>query len=209
MQNNHFSPAYRIETDRLVLRCWQPQDAPLMLAAVSANVDHLRPWMPWVQDEPELIEEKITRLRKFRAQFDLDESYTYAIFNPDETRVLGGTGLHPRSWPGALEIGYWIDKDFTHKGLASEAAAVLTRVAFELHKVHRVEIHCDAHNTLSAAIPRRLGFIHEGTLRGRLKLSEGDWKDEMIWSLFAEDYPASPSFHAQLRAYDAIGRKIL
>jgi hypothetical protein len=39
-------PAYRIHTHRLVLRCWQPTDAPLLKAAIDVNLEHLRPWMP-------------------------------------------------------------------------------------------------------------------------------------------------------------------
>ena len=30
-------PAYRIHTQRLVLRCWQPTDAPLLKAAIDAT----------------------------------------------------------------------------------------------------------------------------------------------------------------------------
>jgi len=37
-------PAYRIHTSRLVLRCWHPQDAPLLKAAIDTNLEHLRPW---------------------------------------------------------------------------------------------------------------------------------------------------------------------
>ena len=46
-------PAYRIHTQRLVLRCWQPTDAPLLKAAIDANLEHLRPWLPWAQYEPD------------------------------------------------------------------------------------------------------------------------------------------------------------
>src|SRR5688500_1778869 len=101
-------PAYRIETPRLVLRCWQPADAPLLAAATAASVEHLRPWMPWIQQEPEELEAKVQRLRAFRARFDTDVDYVYAIFSPDEREVIGGTGLHPRIGEGGLEIGYWI-----------------------------------------------------------------------------------------------------
>ena len=45
-------PPYRIETDRLTIRCWEPRDAPLLKQAVDASLDHLRPWMPWARDEP-------------------------------------------------------------------------------------------------------------------------------------------------------------
>jgi RimJ/RimL family protein N-acetyltransferase len=39
-------PPYRIETERMVLRCWDPADAGLLKEAIDASLDHLRPWMP-------------------------------------------------------------------------------------------------------------------------------------------------------------------
>ena len=57
MISSKFSnPAYRIETKRLVVRCYDPSDAPLLAESVSENVEHLRPWMPWVYSEPEPME---------------------------------------------------------------------------------------------------------------------------------------------------------
>lgn len=209
MPENFFSPAYRIETERLVIRCWNPQDAPLLQAAAQVNIEHLRPFMPWVNSEPEALETKIERLRGFRAAFDRDENYTYAIFDREDRRVLGGTGLHPRVGAGAIEIGYWIHKDFIGQGLASETAAALTKVAFEIHQLRRVEIHCAPENVRSAAVPRKLGFTHEATLRERFPYSPVTWTDTMIWSLFADDYPQTPCAQAYLKAYDMAGRLML
>ena len=62
---------YRIETDRLVIRCYQPTDAVLLKQAIDESLDHLRPWMPWAMEEPETVEEKVARLRRVRGQFDL------------------------------------------------------------------------------------------------------------------------------------------
>ncbi len=44
-------PAYRILTPRLCLRCWNPEDAPTIKAAVDASREHLIPWMSWAQEE--------------------------------------------------------------------------------------------------------------------------------------------------------------
>ena len=46
------SPTPVLETERLVLRCWRPSDAPLLRDAVDSSLDHLREWMPWAEDEP-------------------------------------------------------------------------------------------------------------------------------------------------------------
>lgn len=202
-------PAYRIRTSRLVLRCWNPSDAQLLKDAIDASLGHLRPWMPWANDEPEPVEKKIARLRNFRARFDQDEDYVYGVFNPDETRVLGGTGLHTRLGYRALEIGYWIHADFINQGLATELSTALTKVAFEINHVQRVEIHCDPRNVRSASVPRKLGYLHEATLRKRVSASETEFLDSMIWTLFDTDYPTTPAAKTEIEAFDAMGRRIL
>jgi RimJ/RimL family protein N-acetyltransferase len=202
------SPAYRIETKRLVLRCYQPTDGPLLAESITESVEHLRPWMPWAHVEPEPLEEKIQRVKRFRGEFDLGQNYIYAIFNPEETKLVGGTGLHPRLGNEELEIGYWIHKDYVNQGLVTESTAALVKVAFEIIQVHRLEIHCDPGNTASAAIPRKLGFTHEGTLRAKTRFLE-TWSDSMIWGLLATEYPDSPSSKAEIKAFDAAGRQVL
>ena len=69
------NPAYRIETKRLVLRCWQPEDAARIQEATAVNREHLLPFMPWAVDEPTPVEAKVDLLRKFRASFDRGEDY--------------------------------------------------------------------------------------------------------------------------------------
>ena len=200
--------AYRIETKRLVLRCYNPSDAVMLAESITESVEHLRPWMPWAHSEPEPIEEKVQRLKVFRGEFDLGQNYIYGIFNLEGTRLLGGTGFHPRLGKNELEIGYWIHKDFINQGLVTESTAALVKVAFELLRIHRIEIHCDPANLASAAIPRKLGFVHEGTLRAKTRFLDR-WSDSMIWGLLETDYPASPSSKAEIKAFDANGQKVL
>jgi len=202
------NPAYRIETKRLVVRCYDPSDAPLLAESVTESLEHLRPWMPWVYNEPEPIEEKVQRLKLFRGNFDLGQNFTYGIFNPEETKLIGGTGLHTRLGGNELEIGYWIHKDYINQGLVTESTAALVKVAFEMIHIHRLEIHCDPENFASAAIPRKLGFTHEGTLRAKTRFLDG-WSDSMIWGLLETDYPDSPSAKAEIKVFDANGQQVL
>lgn len=202
-------PAYRIHTRRLVIRCWNPVDAPLLKAAIDASLDHLRPWMPWAAREPQDLYQKIELLRTFRGHFDLGQDFVFGIFNRDETQVLGGTGLHARLEQGAREIGYWIHKDYINQGLATEVSAALTKIAFVVDQVNRVEIHCDPKNVRSAAVPQKLGFTLEATLRRRVPDGEGELRDIMIWTLFADAYPSSPAASAEIEAFDVVGREII
>lgn len=203
------APAYRIHTPRLVIRCWNPDDAPLLADAITASVEHLRPWMPWAHSEPEELEAKVQRLRDFRVKFDTDQDYIYAVFDRAESEVVGGTGLHPRVGLKALEIGYWISARHAGRGYATEAAGALTRVAFEINGVERMEIRCDPRNERSAAVPRKLGYTHEATLRARVLGVDGTMNPGMIWTLVRGEYPASPAASTPLDAFDAAGRRLI
>jgi len=202
-------PAYRIETARLVVRCWQPADAPLLQAALAASWAHLGPWMPWARGEPTDLEGAITLTRRWRGAFDLGQDFVYGVFSSDEREVWGGSGLHTRAGDSAREIGYWIHVDQINQGLATELAGALTKVAFAVDGLRRVEIHCDPRNVRSAAVARKLGYAYEGTLRARVPDGEGGYRDSMIWSLLEEEYPASPAAGAELAAYDVMARKLL
>jgi RimJ/RimL family protein N-acetyltransferase len=201
-------PAYRIVTPQLVIRCYNPSDAPLLARSVTESLEHLLPWMPWAAAEPESLDVKVERLRQFRARFDLGQDFIYGIFNPQENHLIGGTGLHTRIGTGALEIGYWINKNYINHGYATETSAALTKVAFELHKVERVEIHCAVENVRSAAVPRKLGYTQEAVLRKR-SFANGHLSDQMIWSMFPDEYPNTLSAKLEIAAYDAAERRIL
>jgi RimJ/RimL family protein N-acetyltransferase len=202
-------PAYRIESERLIIRCWEPKDAPLLNAAIDESLEHLQPWMPWAKDEPSSLQIKINRLRKFRADFDLERDYIYGIFDPMEEQVIGGTGLHTSVEGNAREIGYWIHVKYINRGLATEATGALTKVAFEIDRVDRVEIHCGPKNVRSATVPKKLGYQYEATLKRRFFDADGQPRDTMIWSLFAPDYPDSPASQIPIKAFDVVGRQIL
>jgi RimJ/RimL family protein N-acetyltransferase len=187
------TPPYRIETTRLVVRCWEPADAVASSEAIRTSLEHLRPTMSWVRDEPIRLDDRVQLLRSFRGKFDAGEDFGYGIFTRDESRVLGGIGLHPRLDNGGLEIGYWIREDALRRGFATEAVAVLTRVAFGVCGVDRVEIRVEPGNQASRAIPQRLGFAEEATLPRRLDpIASGESRrDCVVYAMYHEQFPAS------------------
>jgi RimJ/RimL family protein N-acetyltransferase len=201
------TPPYRIVTERLVVRCWEPRDAPLLKQAVDTSIDLLLPWMPWARDEPQTLDEKVELLRGFRGRFDLGQDFVYAIFSADETEVVGGTGLHTRGGEHAFEIGYWISAARAGNGYATEATAALTRVGLDFCNVDRIEIRVDPANEASRKVPRKLGYAEEATLRRRL--SYPDVRDVVIYTLFRDELPSTPSASAAVEAYDAAGKRVL
>jgi RimJ/RimL family protein N-acetyltransferase len=202
------APPYRIETERLVVRCYDPRDAPLLKDAVDSSLDHLRPWMPWAESEPQTLEEKTDLLKSFRAQFDLGENFVMGIFSADESELIGGSGVHPRNEPGGLEIGYFVRASRARQGYVTESTAALTRVGFEICGADRMEIRIDPENEASIGVPLKLGYTEEATLRRRLPgKAGGPLRDVTLYTLFREDF--DPAIAPELRAFDASGRQLI
>ena len=199
---------YRVETPRIILRCWSPEDAPLAKKAEDESRDHLRPFMPWADRIPESMTEMVDKLRLFRSWFDTGEDFFFGGFSKDDGSCIGGSGLHPRVGAGGLEIGYWTHVNHVRKGFATEMAGALTRAAIEIGRMRWVEIRCATKNTSSAGIPPKLGFAHEATLKHRLLLGGGEVGDALVFTMLATDYPTSAAKRIPFTAYDAAGRQL-
>ena len=145
-----------VKTDRLILRHWTAEDVPSLNRAIAANLDHLRPFLGWIAEEPMTISERTELFTGWNRDWAAGGDSIYGILHAD--RPIGGTGLHWHEGRQTLEIGYWIHKDFTRRGFASEASAGLTHAAFAIPGVERVEIHHDKANIASSGVPRSLGF---------------------------------------------------
>jgi RimJ/RimL family protein N-acetyltransferase len=200
---------YRIETARLVLRCYSPTDAPARKAAVDASREHLLPYMSWAKEDPRPVEEHVALLRRFRGMFDLDQERFYGVFDAAEQRVLGEVGLLTRAGKGARELAYWVHADAAGKGFATEMTGAVTRVCFEVEGLRRLDVMVDVGHDRSAAVAQRLGFQLEGTLRGRQYPHDEHPVDIQSFSLLEREFPGSPAAKMEVRAFDVMGGRLL
>jgi len=179
----------RIETARLALRPWTVDDAPVLKALIDANLDHLRAWMPWAMNEPSPVEMIAERIEMFRGQRERGEDFGIGVLLGDE--AIGGAGLHKRNGPGVLEIGYWMSAPHGGRGYATEAAVALIDVAFAMPGIERIEIQCDPRNVASAAVPRKLGFVHATTLQANTLTPTGEPRDTMVFEMTRSAWSSS------------------
>jgi ribosomal-protein-serine acetyltransferase len=145
-----------IEGSGLVIRRWLQSDIEAMARAVAESVEHLRPWMPWVEQEPLTLEARSELVLRFERDWLAGGDVVLGIFRNQE--VLGGTGMHRRLGPNALEIGYWVHPAHVRQGIATTASRLVTDTAFSLPEIDHVEIHHDKANVASGGIPAKLGF---------------------------------------------------
>jgi RimJ/RimL family protein N-acetyltransferase len=171
-------PDETIERGPVTLRRWRQDDLGALFDAVTESIDHLRPWMPWAGDYSRASAEEY--LAGSIKHWDEGAEYNYAITTAGA--LAGSIGLMARIGPGGLEIGYWVHRAYTRRGLVTTAAAALVDQAFRLPGVNRVEIVHDELNVASGGVPRKLGFT-EVERRPLEELSPGGSGIGVTWRL--------------------------
>jgi ribosomal-protein-serine acetyltransferase len=151
-------PQAVIEHGPVTLRRLREGDLDALCQAVTESLDHLRPWMPWAANYTRQSAAEF--LAKSARDWADGSEYNYAIIT--DGALAGGCGLMTRIGPGGLEIGYWVHRAYTRRGLATAASAALVEQAFRLPGVDRVEIIHDELNVASGGVPRKLGFTEVG-----------------------------------------------
>jgi len=145
------------------LRLIEERHADAIFALTDQDRAYLRDWLPWV-DRTASVEDTLAFVHRSLEQFAANDGLTAGIWN--QACFCGVIGYHKIDWPNRrVEIGYWLGKSFQGQGLATDSCRVLIRHAFLEWELNRVEIRCATGNTGSCAIPKRLGFTLEGTIR--------------------------------------------
>lgn len=153
---------------------------------VTDNYDHLHEWMPWVNENFSLesVGEYYRRtLQKFAN--NEDEIGLNIVYRG---KIVGGAGFHAiNRQDRAAEIGYWLAKNATGKGIITKSVRKLLEYGFAELELNRIVIKCVPENTKSRAIPERLGFTIEGVER------EAGWLhtrfvDHVVYSLLASEW---------------------
>ena len=168
------------------LRLLEESDADELFALVDANRAHLEPWMPWVPNERS-AEDVLPFIRLTRRQIADNEGFHTAIVDTDG-RIVGMVGFHRVDWLNrATSIGYWIARDHQGRGTMTHAVRALVDHAFGTWSLNRVTIEAAVDNARSRAVPERLGFTREGTLRAAGRVGERTM-DHAVYAVLAADW---------------------
>ena len=152
--------------DQLELVPWEPDHAEAVFAAVDANRDHLRRWLPWI-DFCKGVEDERVFIRRAQDRVAAG-GFDAGIWH--QGRLVGGIGynsIDPLNRRG--EVGYWLAEAEQGKGVMTRCAAAVVHHGFAALNLNRVAIFCATDNERSRAIPERLGFSLEGVYR------EAEW----------------------------------
>lgn len=80
-------------------------------------------------------------------------------------------------------------RDFWGGRVNPETKLLLLEHAFDACGFGRVKIQTDHRNARSLAAIERLGATYEGTLRRDVRRSDGSWRDTVVFSILADEWP--------------------
>jgi len=167
------------------LRMLEPWHAEELFALVDRNREHLREWLPWVDSTLSADD----TLKFIRDSLKRHAETGETVVGVWAGKKLAGTvGLHIRG-EARVMLGYWLGEEFEGRGLVTLACRALVDHAFRSLEAERVEILAEPRNAPSRAVPERLGFRHEGTLRHVAKLNDR-FIDHDVYSLLREEWEA-------------------
>ena len=84
-------------------------------------------------------------------------------------------------------IGYYIDNDYTHHGVATEAVRLMVDEAFAHLDILRISAYVCTLNEPSMRVLERCGFGRESVMRSAARLGN-DVVDVAVYALLREDY---------------------
>jgi ribosomal-protein-serine acetyltransferase len=176
--------SYKLNDDA-ELQLLTPRHAEQIFTLVERNREYLRQWLPWVDDMVSVDDSREARRRGLE-RFAINGAFDAGIWYREE--LVGVIGFHQIDWNNRkTAIGYWIAEDFQGKGLMTLACRAMVDHAFESFTLNRVEIKAATLNTRSRAIPERLAFKHEGTLR-QSELLYDRYVDMEVYSILFEEW---------------------
>lgn len=168
----------------VVLRPLRLKHAAALFALTRANELWLRRWLPWLDTvtKPEHTRAFITRMRELERT---GVALTFTVWHREELVGVAGFNWIDRTNRCAT-MGYWLAEDAAGQGVMVRAVQALVAHAFHALGLHRIEIRAAVRNRASRAIPERLGFRHEGTVR-QAEWLYGKAVDHAIYGRLATD----------------------
>jgi ribosomal-protein-serine acetyltransferase len=176
---------HTIINENLELCLLGEDDAQALFDLTDQNRGYLRQWLIWV-DNIATSSDAERYIRSSLGQFVENNGFQTGIwYRGTLSGIIGYQGV---DWGNrSTTLGYWVGASCQGKGLVTKACSALIDWAFREWHLNRVEIRCATGNDRSRAIPERLGFTQEGTLRGAEWLYD-HFVDLVVYSIMADEW---------------------
>ncbi|MFF1342526.1 GNAT family N-acetyltransferase [Streptomyces sp. NPDC058290] len=176
--------------DGVEMRGVEVGDAGGLADVLTRNRAYMAPFEPWRSEVFFTKEGQIARVEALLAERDGGRVAPYVLVEADTgapigTINLGSISLGPFRSGG---VGYWVDRAWTGKGLATAALEEVCRIARDELGLHRVEAGTLVDNVASQRVLAKAGFEQYGLAPRYLHIN-GAWRDHRLFQRLLHDDP--------------------
>lgn len=196
---------YRVDED-VTLELESVWQAPAIYRLISRNRGHLKTYMPWVDlvhseaDTMHLIQRS---LRGMAA----GERWAWLLrYRGHATGQIVLSMTNPNHHEA--ELSYWLAAAYTKRGIVTRGIRAVIDYAFSVLQLHRLRIEVDSDNVRSRAVPERLGFSHDLTLRDDV-LHAGKFRTLCVYGLLRDEWHITQKPRFALHVSDAITLQLM
>ena len=153
----------------------------------ALNREYLKEWLPWL-DQIKSSDDTQAFIESTIKESSSGGAPNFAILY--QGVICGVVGFHEINKQHRIgSFGYWLAEDHTGKGIITDAVRGLLKIGFDEFGLNKIEIRCAVDNSKSRAVPERLGFTYEATLR-QCEWLYLKYVDHAIYSMLAAEYNA-------------------
>lgn len=176
----------KIKADKdIVLQKIRIKSAREIFECMDNSREFLREWLPFV-DMTKTWKDTEKYIRSVHEGSDAHQNMGFEVRYKD--KIVGLIGLKDIDLVNnKSEIGYWLTRDATGKGIMTQSCKALLQYVFRELKMNKIWIRCAVENVRSCNIPKQLGFTFEGTER-QGEFLHGKYLDLKIYSLLKKEW---------------------
>lgn len=163
----------RLETERLILRRYEPADADAMYRNWASDPEVTK-YLMWPTHESVSVSRAV--MDSWVKNYADEKYYQWAIvLKENGEKPVGDIAVvQQNEQTDTVHIGYALGRAYWHKGIMSEALKAVMDFMFDVVGANRVESRHDPRNPHSGGVMRKCGMQYEGTLRS------ADWNNQGI-----------------------------
>jgi RimJ/RimL family protein N-acetyltransferase len=181
-----FAPTYPLETARLRIRPYRPDDLESLLAMFGReDVSRFLMWEPLDRAAAAAMLERRMGQSAIRQE---GEGLGLVVEERDGARFVGEVVLR---WLSEVnqqgEIGWSVDPATQGRGYATEAAREMLRLGFDELRLHRIIAECDPRNTASIRVMEKLGMRREAHHLEAMFV-KGEWCGSIVSAMLASEW---------------------
>jgi RimJ/RimL family protein N-acetyltransferase len=181
------TPTLPIETERLVLRRFTPDDLEPLLVFHS-DPDAVR-YVPYQPRDRAALEPVLARKVAGGTLRETGDLIELAVVRQDSGELIGDVLLALRAPAhGTLEVGYIFNPAHGGQGFATETVRALLDLAFAELGARRVIARVDTRNTASMALLTRVGLRQEALLVEN-EYFKGELSSEADFAILSREWP--------------------